>query len=109
MAQNRNYVMHTNPLLTPPPENSATFFRSFPAHFDVTDKSGQEIIRFEFWNVLLDKLPGRPGQLVAKQVRRLARDTGVALTRVHLALLVPQYSHRDEQLEWRALEGLGAI
>ena len=115
MARDRNYVTHTdNPMLTPPPESSAVFFRSFPAHFDVTDKSEREVIRFEFWNVPLDKLPsrpgqpGQPGQLVAQRVRRVARDTGVALNRVHLVLLVPQYSHRIEQLEQRALEGLGA-
>ena len=109
MARDRNYVMHSdNPRLTPPPENAAAFFRSFPAHFDVTDKSGQEVIRFEFWDVPLGKLPGREGQLAAKRVRRAARDTGVVLTRVHLVLLVPQYSHRIERLEQCALRGLGA-
>ncbi|KAG0728114.1 hypothetical protein GWK47_003834 [Chionoecetes opilio] len=109
MARDRSYVLSgDNPLLTPPPRDSKTFFRSFPAHFDVTDHLGQQVIRFEFWNKPLSKLPGREGQVVAKRVRRAARRTGVPLTRVRLELLVPHYTHRQEGQERRALKGLGA-
>ncbi|KAG0725812.1 hypothetical protein GWK47_037871 [Chionoecetes opilio] len=39
MARDRGYVLSgDNQLLTPPPRDSKTFFRSFPAHFDVTDR-----------------------------------------------------------------------
>ncbi|KAG0695451.1 hypothetical protein GWK47_026887 [Chionoecetes opilio] len=109
MARDRDYVMSgDNPLLTPPPRDSKTFFSSFPAHFDVTDRLGQQVIRFEFWKKPLNKLPGREGQGVAKRVRRAARRTGVPLTRVRLVLLVPQYTHRQERQERRALKVLGA-
>ncbi|KAG0696909.1 hypothetical protein GWK47_026423 [Chionoecetes opilio] len=109
MARDRGYVMSgDNPLLTPPPRDSKTFFRSFPAHFDVTDRLGQQVIRFEFWKKPLSQLPGREGQGVAKRVRRAARRTGVPLRRVRLVLLVPHYTHRQERQERRALKGLGA-
>ncbi|KAG0711066.1 hypothetical protein GWK47_021456 [Chionoecetes opilio] len=109
MARDRGYVMSgDNPLLTPPPRDSKTFFRSFPAHFDVTDRLGQQVIRFEFWNKPLSQLPGQEGQVVAKRVRRAARRTGVPLTRVRLVLLVPQHTHRQERQERRALKTLGA-
>lgn len=109
MARDRHYVTQTdNPLLSPPPTNSAAFFRAFPAHFDVTDSLGQQVIRFEFWNVPLCRLPGRAGQLVARRVRRAALDTGMALARLRLVLLVPQYTHRQERRERQALRGQGA-
>ncbi|KAG0729078.1 hypothetical protein GWK47_031087 [Chionoecetes opilio] len=109
MARDRGYVKSgDNPLLTPPPQDSKTFFRSFPAHFDVTDRLGQQIISFEFWNKPLIQLPGREGQRIAKRVRRAARRTGVPLARVRLVLLVPHYTHQQERRERRALKGLGA-
>ncbi|KAG0727101.1 hypothetical protein GWK47_035328 [Chionoecetes opilio] len=109
MARDRGYVMSgDNPLLTPPPRDSKTFFRSFPAHFDVTDRLGQQVVRFEFWNKPLIQLPGRECQRVAKRVRRAARRTGVPLARVRLVLLVPHYTHQQERRERRALKGLSA-
>ncbi|KAG0714458.1 hypothetical protein GWK47_014114 [Chionoecetes opilio] len=109
MARDRGYVMRgDNPLLTPPPCDSKTFFRSFPAHFDVTDRLGQQVIRFEFWKKPLSQLPGRGGEVVAQRVRRAARRTGVPLTRLLLVLLVPQYTHQQERRERRAMKGLGA-
>ncbi|KAG0720422.1 hypothetical protein GWK47_048546 [Chionoecetes opilio] len=109
MARDRGYVMSgDNPLLTPPPRDSKTFFRSFPAYFDVTDRLGQQVIRFEFWNKPLSQLPGWEGQVVTKRVHRAARRTGVPLTRVRLVLLVPQHTHRQDRQERRALKTLGA-
>ncbi|KAG0713771.1 hypothetical protein GWK47_015481 [Chionoecetes opilio] len=107
MARDRGYVMSgDNPLLTPPPQDSNIFFRSFPAHFDVTDRLGQQVIRFEFWNKPLIQLPGGEDQRVAKRVRRAARRTGVPIARVRLVLLVPHYTHQQERRERRALRGL---
>ncbi|KAG0695315.1 hypothetical protein GWK47_026945 [Chionoecetes opilio] len=108
MARDRGYVSGNNQLLTPPPRDTTTFFRSFPAHFDVTDRLGQQVIRFEFWKKPLSKLPGREGQAVAMRVRRAARRTGVPLTRLRLVLLVPHYTHQQERQERRALKRLGA-
>ncbi|KAG0721685.1 hypothetical protein GWK47_045955 [Chionoecetes opilio] len=96
-----------NPLLTTPPRNSKTFFCSFPAHFDVTDRLGQQVIRFKFWKKPLSRLPRREEQVVAKRVSRAARRTGVPLRRVRLVLLVQHYTQRQERQEWRALKGLG--
>lgn len=109
MAQDRGYMMQSdNPLLTPPPTNTTAFFRKLPAHFDVTDKLGEEVIRFEFWNVPLNKLPGEVGQLLARRVRRTARHTGVVPARVHLVLLVPHSTRQQERPERQALKSLGA-
>ncbi|XP_045114594.1 uncharacterized protein LOC123506520 isoform X1 [Portunus trituberculatus] len=98
MGQDHGYVMQIgNPLLTPPPTNTKVFFRKLPAHFDVTDKLGQEAIRFEFCDVPFNKLPGETGRLVAKRVRRTARHTGVATARVRLIMLVLHSTRQQER------------
>lgn len=109
MARDRGYKVHSdNPLFKPPPSCCATFFSSFPAHFDVTNPVYGEAIRFEFWNVPLNKLPGQAGQLATRRLRRAARAMDVAVSGLRLVLVVPQYSHHLEKRERRAVERLGA-
>lgn len=109
MAQDRGYkVQSDNPLLKPPPTCCATFFNSFPAYFDVTNPVYGETIRFEFWNVPLNKLPGQAGQLATERLRRAARTMAVAESAMRFILLVPQYSHYLEKRERHAVERLGA-
>lgn len=109
MAQHRGYeVVRNNILLKPPPSSCDSFFRCFPAHFDVTSPLYGETIRFEFWDVPLGKLPGQVGQLVAGRVRRAARAMAVAPSSVRLMLVVPHCTHLQERQERRAVERLGA-
>ncbi|KAG0726724.1 hypothetical protein GWK47_035968 [Chionoecetes opilio] len=108
-ARDRGYVMRgDNPLLTSPPRDSKTFFRSFPAHFDVTDCLGQQVIRFEFWKKPFEPGCGRGGEGIAPTSLPRCPNNGVPLSRLRLVLLVPQYTHQQERRERRALKGLGA-
>lgn len=109
MVQDRGYkVVHNNPLFKLPPISSEAFFRSFPAHFDVISPAYGETIRFEFWNVPLNKLPGQAGELVTGRVRRAASVMAVPVTSLRLVLVVPQYSQHLEERERRAVKRLGA-
>lgn len=109
MAYDRGYEpLRDDPLLKPPPSSCAAFFRSFPTHFDVISQVYGEKIRFEFWNLPLDKLPGQAGQLAMRRVCRAARAMSVAVSAVRLVLVVPHYSQQQEKRERKAIEHLGA-
>lgn len=109
MAQDRGYrVQSDNPLLKPPPTCCVTFFRSFPAYFDVINPVYGETIRFEFWNVPLNKLPGQAGQFVTRRLCRAARTMAVAESAMRFILMVPQYSHHLEKRAKHAVDRLGA-
>lgn len=99
MSQDRGYVVPelAEANLTPPTLNVTRFFRKFPASFEMIRDSNEEIIRFEFWDVPLSRLPGKTGEKMYDRIIVALKELEYVPPHMFRLIVIVQ-DYQEEQL-----------